>query len=246
MDGFWALIAWLTPADDSADVDRSPSYGSYFAPPEPAVSSALGLGWYVNVPDYEGPKASLLAGVQSGHAVLDSIRASLHSNLGLFNNTKLGMYGYSGGSFASEWAAELQEMYAPELKIGGVALGGLLANGTAVALAINGKLLAGILIDAFLGITSQDVPARKYLVSQLKQSGPYNATGFFAVQSLPLPPNYAPGGQSKPYPFQNIFNYFVDGEAVLWHPSIQEVFNRDAIMYESPTAPSHLPLMSLS
>jgi hypothetical protein len=64
-----ALLSYQFPYD-STDVDASPSYGFYTDVPTTwsDVSFALGLGWYVSVPDYEGPMASLGAGVQSGHA----------------------------------------------------------------------------------------------------------------------------------------------------------------------------------
>lgn len=59
------------------------------------------------------------------------------------------MWGYSGGSLASEWAAELQPSYAPELNFQGVALGGLVGNVTNVVVTINGGAFAGL---AFSGI----------------------------------------------------------------------------------------------
>ena len=71
------------------------------------MSLALGRGWYVNVPDYEGPTASFIAGVQEGHAILDSVRAVLSSGFGLTADVSYALWGYSGGSIASEWAAEV-------------------------------------------------------------------------------------------------------------------------------------------
>lgn len=64
-----ALLSYQYPYD-STDVDASPSYDFYIDAPIwwSDVSLALGRGWYVNVPDYEGPLASFAAGVQSGHA----------------------------------------------------------------------------------------------------------------------------------------------------------------------------------
>lgn len=37
------------------------------------VERGLGQGWFVNVPDFEGPLAAFIAGPQEGHATLDSI-----------------------------------------------------------------------------------------------------------------------------------------------------------------------------
>jgi Secretory lipase len=75
----------------------------YSATPRPAdIPLALGLGWYVNVPNFEGPLASFTLGVQEVYAVLDSVHAALHSNIGLNETTRYALWGYSGGRFASE------------------------------------------------------------------------------------------------------------------------------------------------
>jgi hypothetical protein len=70
-------------AYDSADVDVSPSYtlsttylGSETVELE-SMELAIAEGWFVNVPDYEGPNASFTAGLASGYATLDSVRAVL-------------------------------------------------------------------------------------------------------------------------------------------------------------------------
>ena len=46
-----SLVSYQFPYD-SAYIDGSPSYIFYAGPPD--VGLALGKGWYVNVPDYEG------------------------------------------------------------------------------------------------------------------------------------------------------------------------------------------------
>jgi hypothetical protein len=53
----------------------------------------------------------------SGHATIDSVRAAFNANetLGLDVDARYAMWGYSGGALASEWAAELQVQYAPEV-----------------------------------------------------------------------------------------------------------------------------------
>lgn len=132
-----SLLSYQIPYD-SASVDASPSYALYQGPPSD-INVALGLGWLVNVPDYEGPLASFTAGVQSGHATIDSVRAVLStaSTYGLSSTAKYAMWGYSGGALASEWASELQGDYAPELSFAGSALGGLTPNITSVLFTIN-------------------------------------------------------------------------------------------------------------
>jgi hypothetical protein len=133
------LLSYQIPYD-SADVNASPSYALYSSG-LPDISAALGRGWYVSVPDYEGPLASFTAGVMSGHATLDSIRAVLSSGFGLAaNGTRYAMWGYSGGALASEWAAELQVQYASEMDFAGAALGGLTPNVTSVMNAVDGTV----------------------------------------------------------------------------------------------------------
>lgn len=131
------LLSYQIPYD-SADVDASPSYSLYSSPP-PDIAAALGFGWYVNVPDFEGPLASFTAGVESGHATLDSVRAVLSSDYGLTDGARYAMWGYSGGALATEWAAELQVQYAPELNFSGVALGGLTPNISSVLESVTGQ-----------------------------------------------------------------------------------------------------------
>lgn len=74
------------------------------------ISTGLANGWFVNVPDYEGPLASFTAGVLSGHSTIDSIRAVFNAKhiLKIDKDARFAMWGYSGGALASEWAAELQ------------------------------------------------------------------------------------------------------------------------------------------
>jgi hypothetical protein len=106
----------------------------------------------VNVPDHEGPLAAFLSGPQEGHAVLDSVRAALSSRPfpATRDNTRYAMWGYSGGSIASTFAAELQASYAPELDFVGAAIGGLVPNITDV-LANPGSSVQGLLPSALLG-----------------------------------------------------------------------------------------------
>lgn len=79
-----ALLSYQVPYD-SADLDASPSYALYepFLGMGPVgygdVQSALACGWYVNIPDYEGPLASFGLGVQAGHATLDSVSTQMNA-----------------------------------------------------------------------------------------------------------------------------------------------------------------------
>jgi hypothetical protein len=87
------------------------------------------------------------------------------------------------GALASEWASELQEQYAPELSIAGVAIGGLTPNVTSVLETINSSSFIGTSVNGLLGIASQYPTFEQYLISQLKTSGIYyNTTTFLAAR----------------------------------------------------------------
>lgn len=174
------------------------------------------------MPDHEGPTASFAMGIQEGHATLDSIRAVLAS--GLVPNgtyTKYAMWGYSGGSIASEWASELQEQYAPELNFAGMAIGGCVPNMTEARDNLTGSAYAGLLPGAYLGLTSQDQEARDYLLSRLKTSGPYNATYFLEDLKLKVADAFTK------YPGRDIFSFFKNGRADLEAPILQDIANRN-------------------
>ncbi|KUJ18453.1 lipase [Mollisia scopiformis] len=216
-----ALLSYQIPYN-SADVDASPSYAFSAGSQTGDLPNALGRGWYVNFPDFEGPLAAFGAGIQEGHAVLDSVRAVLSSGFGLSPDTRYAMWGYSGGSVASTWAAELQGQYAPELNFSGMAIGGIVPNFTTTLGLLSGTVYAGLLPSALLGITAEFPESREYLLSKLKTNGAYNATGF--LESLEL--SFEEGFIF--YQYQDIFNYFVDGPATVQSPLIQDLLNIQA------------------
>src|SRR6266498_1716185 len=125
------LVSYQT-AYDGLDADCAPSYAfaTGINPPayeEAAMVPLLLAGYTVVSADYEGPRYEWTAGVNSGHGVLDGIRAA-QSLTGLGAGTPTALWGYSGGALASQWANELAADYAPELNIVGVAAGGVPAN----------------------------------------------------------------------------------------------------------------------
>jgi pimeloyl-ACP methyl ester carboxylesterase len=117
---------------------------------------ALQQGWAVSAPDYEGPRSTFLIAGTEAHGVLDGLRASRNfAPAGISRYAPIGLWGYSGGSFASVVAAEYQPRYAPDLKLRAIALGGLVGSirasindfsggpaGGAIPMGINGFLRA--------------------------------------------------------------------------------------------------------
>ncbi|KAJ4007689.1 Trichothecene C-3 esterase [Fusarium irregulare] len=223
-----ALLSFQV-AYDSPDVDASPSYSVYSASNESSVyfTAALGAGVYVSVPDYEGPLGAFTAGIISGHATLDSIRAVLSLELGLTNTSPVALWGYSGGALATEWASELAVQYAPDLTSGtilGAALGAPLTNVTTLMESVNREAEAGLIPNALLGLTAQYPEVRKYLLSKLNTGGEYNKTGFSAAEGFTI----AESGTT--YANQDINKYFQNGTDILNDPKILALVNREGVM----------------
>lgn len=210
--------------EDSASPDAAPSWTLQFGEGYGDIYELLSRGWFVNVPDYEGPKASYTAGVQAGLATLDSTRAVLQvaGQWGLQANPRVALWGYSGGALATEFAAEFAGSYAPELALAGIAHGGLVPNATDAGNKLDGTGGTGLIIAGLIGLTSQHAEARQYLNSRLKTDGPYNATRFYTAQNMSL--------NEVLYAFQNenITDYFVNGLADLGNPVLVDIYNTDA------------------
>lgn len=212
---------------DSADPDATPSYLLQWGEPYGEVFELLKRGWFVNTPDYEGPLASYCAGVQAGHATLDSIRAILQvsEQFGV-NNTvaRNAIWGYSGGAMASEYSAELAGAYAPDLKLAGVVHGGLIPNVTSAGNKMTSKDTAGLAIAGIIGITSQKTEARKYIDSRLKDTGPYNKTLFYTAMQ------YSGAQVLGAFMNQNVSDYFLNGASDLDVPILDDIYYSDAVM----------------
>jgi len=113
------------------------------------AQAGLNEGWYVVIPDHQGPKSTFVVGESAGHIVLDSIRATLRSGniTGIHEDAKVTLWGYSGGSFASGWAAQMHPTYASELKIVGALMVELLLTSL--------KLQKRTLVDPLLVLSWQ-------------------------------------------------------------------------------------------
>jgi hypothetical protein len=115
--------------------------------------AALERGWAVAAPDYEGPQSQFIGDLMSAHGVLDGLRAALaFKPAGIAANAPLALWGYSGGALASAWAAQLQPSLAPDLKLAGVAIGGVVGDIDATFHAFNGGVAGGALPMALSGV----------------------------------------------------------------------------------------------
>jgi pimeloyl-ACP methyl ester carboxylesterase len=127
----------------------------------PIIALLLTRGWAVVTTDYEGPQSQFLAGRQEGYAVLDGVRAALRSHVGgLGRQTPVALWGYSGGAFATAWAAQMRATHAPDLRLAGIAFGGLPANLAASMRKIDGGYGFGLVFGALIGLNRAYPEAR--------------------------------------------------------------------------------------
>lgn len=221
-----AVVGYAVPSD-SVDTDATPSYLLQMREPYGEMRDMLARGWFVLVPDYEGPRASFCAGVQAGHAMLDAGRAirQVGGQFGLrMDRLKLGFWGYSGGALATEFAVELAAAYAPELAIDAAAIGGASPNLTAADERMNHRDTAGLVVTSILGITVQQPAARAFLLASLRPTGPFNATRFLNATTM------TGADALDNYHGHDILDYFVHGWADWANPALQDVFVADGAM----------------
>jgi hypothetical protein len=148
------------PAEDSLTTRCAPSYtlrtssGSTQLLESGAIAGLLARGWDVVVPDYEGPESHFTAGRLEGQAALDAVRAAQRYAPSELegNRTEVGMIGYSGGSIPTTWANALAHEYAPELKLVGVAAGGVPANLRENLPSVDGSPFFSAILLASVGI----------------------------------------------------------------------------------------------
>src|SRR3569833_614454 len=89
------LISYQHPYD-TACFDASPSWALQNGDRWGELTLGLNRGWFMAVPDYEGPRASFGANIVAGHVILDSVRALLKT-VGQFgfrtNESRVGLWG---------------------------------------------------------------------------------------------------------------------------------------------------------
>ncbi|ALG13425.1 hypothetical protein AOZ06_47060 [Kibdelosporangium phytohabitans] len=227
-------------AQDSSAAHCAPSHAIQAGNPIDGITgnleilladAAAGNGFAVSIPDYEGPGSQFGAARQPGYAVLDGVRAAEQfAELGLPGaSTPVGIWGYSGGSLASGWAAELQPTYAPELAVRGAAVGGYVTDLAETAVKINGGAASGLLPSVLPGVIRSD-PAfgplqDKYLTPAGRDLLAHSTTQCVAANVLQ-------------YPFRNFDQYFtMPIREVFAQPDIREALATLNLGQRTPTAP---------
>ncbi|THY24578.1 secretory lipase-like protein 1 precursor [Aureobasidium pullulans] len=231
------LLSYQT-AEDSAWDGCAPSYtlrlrsdlvnGGSLAGELLLIIAALNEGYVVSIPDYEGPESAYTSGIQAGQATLDSVRAALASGsiTNVSSAAEYQMWGYSGGALASEWAAELQPTYAPELHFIGTVLGGLIPNVQNVLNTINKGPFAGLVATGFNGLANGYPEIQTYLNQHLIPSKS-------AAFKKPLTQCLAE--DAIQFVFKDIYKFFDNGKDFINAPVVQTVLNETGIMGQHGT-----------
>ncbi len=134
-----------------------------------AIIESLKKGYAVTVTDYQGytngAVPTYAAGKAEGQAVLDVVRAGRQvPGSGISEKDPVIAWGYSQGGQAASWAAELQASYAPDVKMIGLAAGGVPSNLQSVGEFDNASVGTAFGIDGLIGLdaaypTEFDLPA---------------------------------------------------------------------------------------
>lgn len=241
---FTKLLSYQA-AQDAANPNCSPSYAFQL---EAATDGVLGLimpqlelvfitaalekGWVVTVPDHLGTKSAFLANNLSGQATLDNIRAALASTdfTNISKDATITMWGYSGGSLASGFAAELQPTYAPELKIAGAALGGTVPQILPVVYATNKGLFTGLIPSGIQGLANEYPSAAQLIADNVL---PSKAAAFNKTQSLCLT------GDITNYLGQDVFSYVSDPN-IFTEPTATALLDANAMGQHVPEIPLYI------
>lgn len=189
-----------------------------------AMEWGVQKGWFVNVPDHEGPKGAFCVGPLAGKAALNSIRAALKTGniTGVDLDAKVVMWGYSGGTIPTGWAASMQPDYAPDLKenLIGAAVGGWVVNVSATAEIVEGTLFAGLVPSAMEGIMAEYPHLRDSIYGELSNT---HVELFKGARKMCIVPSLLDFFGSRF--FTRLYKWFKDGFGLLHKPDVLEVIN---------------------
>lgn len=126
------------------------------------------------------------------------------------------MWGYSGGAIPTEWAAELQTIYAPELDIVGAAVGGAIPDLRSTAFTINKGHFAGFAVVGILGLMKSYPALTDFMQGQMiSEKEDKFSTALTACSSSVI----------SSFEFEDIGQYFQGGMEVLKGPVVGKHFD---------------------
>ncbi|MGX1776756.1 lipase family protein [Nocardia brasiliensis] len=232
-------------AEDALSIDCAPSYSLQLgALPNPLnaihqmefveVQAMLQLGHAVVIPDHEGNRSAYAAGPLGARITLDGIRAAENFDPAQLSgpDTRVAMWGYSGGAIPTGHAAELQPDYAPELHLVGSATGGLMTdirdaidynNGTSV--------LGGAVLGGLFGVAREYPVLAQFVDRYMNPLG----KGIRTVHE-----SQCFGVQLAAFPFVNIKGLFDYPGNLLDAPELQPLLEDLALGKRTPSVPVYI------
>ncbi|GEQ72600.1 hypothetical protein JCM33374_g6287 [Metschnikowia sp. JCM 33374] len=234
------LLSFQVPTD-SPCVDCAPSVDMADSMKKLAVP--FSYGWNVIAPDFQGLHGAFGAAKLAGQATLDAVRGALSTGKvsGMSKSAQFAMWGYSGGSIATGWAATLQPQYAPELseQLVGAAIGGWITNYDATIRAADGKLAAGLVGLALSGLAQQYtdlIPIyKKYIRNTIRLRSILEGTKKTCLTSGVL---RFLGAQF----FKGPHPYFSGGERALREPTVRKIIQENRVAFRRETGIPECPL----
>ncbi|MFI7003821.1 lipase family protein [Nocardia sp. NPDC050175] len=197
------------------------------------LQTMLANGWVVSVPDFGGRFGHFPVAQEPGFMALDGIRAATRfAPLGLGSETRVGLFGYSGGGFATGWTAELQPSYAPELNITGAAYGGPGADINAALFTTNGGPFSAIVGS---GLSSYYATYPEVKAAMRPHLTPEGAAVMDQIQTQCLTTTLAQQffGDWKRY-------FDIPLDQVLALPPLADVINQARLGTHAPSAPLYV------
>ncbi|WP_194831833.1 lipase family protein [Nocardia sp. XZ_19_369] len=241
-DGGRKLLSYQI-AEDSAAQYCAPSYvvqsgsipADYINAAEILIPIAAGIGqgWTVALPDYEGPNSAYGASLLSAQTTLDGIRAVQSFAPAQLSGvqTPTALWGYSGGTIPSSFAAELKQHYAPELNIVGIAAGGVAAADFPEALRHNNNgAFTGLLTGVLAGFANEYPEFRQLIRERVDPIGQ-----LLIGSKLVLCHSMG----AAIVPFYNFFGAFHGGDP-LGHPVVQRIIAENALGQRTPSVPVYI------
>ncbi|MFI9510444.1 lipase family protein [Nocardia sp. NPDC052566] len=193
------------------------------------IAAGIGQGWTVALPDYEGPNSSYGTSRLNAQTTLDGIRAveSFAPAQLSGRDTPTALWGYSGGTVPSSFAAEIKQEYAPELNIVGIAAGGIAAADYAEAFRHNN---GGVYTGVFAGIANEYPDFRQLLRERLDPLGQL-LIGSKYILCHPMGTGLIP--------FYNYFGSFQGGNP-LEDPTVKRFIAENSLGQFTPSVPVYI------
>ena len=127
------------------------------------IAAALNAGYSVMITDYFGAlnaadplPSTYLAGKSQGQALLDIFKAATQiPGANISASSPVAVWGYSQGGQTAAFAGELASTYAPNIKLVGVAAGGVPGDFFATARNLNASTGFAFLASAIVGLNTQ-------------------------------------------------------------------------------------------